>query len=77
MSVEKSPKLLSLHEKLSDLLDEAAQAFNKPVKKTLLIRTSDSVEGDVVIGDDDLDTVIEHLQVFKSKPPTFTKGEPL
>lgn len=76
MPAELNDKLAQLHSRISDHLEEISHYFNGSVKMTLLIRTSDEAEGNVLLSDDDIQTVIDQLTVMKSWPATVKRWSP-
>jgi hypothetical protein len=61
-----SPVLQRLHQDLSFDLDRIARRFRNP-KITLIVRAPDLEDGDVVIGNDDLDAAIAAIQRLKER----------
>jgi len=75
MPAEVSQKLIDLHYVISEHLEEIERLFKVPVKVTIIIRTSDEPEGNVVVTDDDLQTVIGQLAISENWKPTIKAGE--
>lgn len=74
MPAQANDKLIALHERVSEHLEEIAKLFNGDVKVTIIIRTSEDVEGIVVLSDDNLETVIGQLAITKNWKPTIEPG---
>ena len=55
---------------LQDDLDSVARKFKNP-KMTLVVRAPDLPDGDVVIGNDDLDAAIGAINRLKNRNPSF------
>jgi hypothetical protein len=68
--VTPSPKMRRLQDELSDHLDRIIRMFKNP-KVTLIVRAPDLPDGDVVIGNDDLDAAIVAIQRLKDREPLF------
>ena len=65
-----SPIMRRLQDDLSDDLDRIMKRFKNP-KVTLIVRAPDLPDGDVVIGNDNLDEAIAAVQRLKDREPTF------
>ena len=63
-------KLEGLFFDLQGDLDRISKRFVRP-KLTLVVRAPDLPDGDVVIGDDDLDMAIAAIERLKSRQPIF------
>lgn len=51
-----------------------AQMFNPPVHLTLVVRSPELPDGDMVLTDDDLDLAIGAIENLKLRPGTHTDG---
>lgn len=71
----KSEKLVALHNQISSHMEEIENLFNRPVKITVIVRTSNEVEGNVVLTSDTLRDVIGQLAIMEGWPDTFKAGE--
>ena len=71
--MNKREKMLCLHENLSALLQQIDPLFSVPVKVTLVVRIPTlGPEGELVIGDDDLDEVL--AVVTRRRDADYSKG---
>lgn len=59
------PEILDLHARLSQKLCEIKSFFNTDLPVTLVVRTPHLDSGNLVIGDDDLDQVIQAIREFQ------------
>lgn len=64
------------HALLEDDLDSVCAKFKNP-KVTLVVRAPDLDDGDVVIGNDDLDAAIAAINRLKNRTPAFCAHERL
>lgn len=55
---------------LQDDLDNICRKFKNP-KVTLVVRAPDLEDGDIVIGNDDLNSAIAAIRRLKDRTPTF------
>lgn len=58
----------TLYRQLARHLDAVSKVFKNP-KVTLIVRSPELADGDVVIGDDDLDEAIKAIERAKKRPP--------
>lgn len=75
MPAQVSEKLVNCHLAIQDHLDQIKKLFNKPVKVTIIIRTSDDAEGNIVLTDDTLRDVIGQLAIMDNWKPTLKPGD--
>lgn len=65
------PTLEDVHIEISGHLAEISKIFVKSAKITLIVRNPDQADGDVIVGDDDLDSVIAAINKLKNRGPLF------
>ncbi len=75
MPAEVNQKLMDLHLAISAHLNEIKAMFKGPVKVTIIIRTSEEPEGNVVVTEDDLNTVVGQLAIAENWKPTIKPGD--
>ena len=75
MEKQASEKLVNCHFAIQGHLEQIEKLFNRPVKITILVRTSDTVEGNVLLTNDTLQTVVEQLATMDGWQPTLKAGE--
>jgi len=59
---------------LQDDLDSVCRKFKNP-KVTLVVRSTELIDGDVIIGNDDLDLAIKAINNLKDRKPMFKQGD--
>jgi hypothetical protein len=72
-----SEKMIWCHNEISDHLDQIKKLFNKPVKATIIVRTSDDVDGMILLTDDNLETVMGQIALMAMREPMCRIGEPM
>lgn len=70
-------KIIWCHEQISYHLDEIKKLFKKPVKATIIVRTNDTVDGMILLTDDNLETVMGQVAMMATREATFTIGDPM
>jgi hypothetical protein len=75
MPAELSEKLKNAHFAIQDHLEAIEKLFNREVRITIIVRTSDDAEGNIVLTNDTLKDVIGQLALMDSWKPTLRAGD--
>jgi hypothetical protein len=75
MPAQLSEKLVNVHMAIQNHLGQIEELFNKPVKITIIVRTSDDAEGNIVLTNDTLRDVIGQLAIMDNWKPTLKPGD--
>lgn len=70
-----SKPMFNLAERLCDLLDEIHKCFKPGAIATIIVRNPMVDDGDVVMGNDDPDKVIQAINRLKVRPAFVEAGE--
>lgn len=63
------PKLVNLHYRISEILEEISGMFSTETKITLIVRTPKLQDGGVLISDDDYDAAIAEINRLRKNKP--------
>jgi arginine decarboxylase-like protein len=75
MPAQLSEKLVNVHMAIQNHLGQIEELFNKPVKITIIVRTSDDAEGNILLTNDTLRDVIGQLAIMDTWKPTLKPGD--
>ena len=70
-----TPALVNLHPSISTYLNKIVALFKPGAKITLIVRNPDVPDGDVILGNDNLDDAIAAINNLKAREPIFKEGD--